>query len=1192
MNRKLLLVLSFVCATLPLHLLAQQQVPLKKALDEVKAVYGTKFAYEENLLDNVMVPWKGGLTKKEPVENILKGLLYNKGFLFLYIQSNYYTIIKDTRSAREKEKNTDPSRPAETREELSDEYVQVLTGVVTDAGGNPLTGVTVLPEGFAVRWGVTTSSDGRYTLRLKEKTNALLFSFVGMVPQKVELNGRSAISVQLEPESKMLEEVKVVSTGYQSIPKERATGAFGQISSKEIKAVPAVNLMERLEGTTPGVRFDVRNNTIQIRGRNTLVNYGSSRPLIVIDGFPALDQDLAERETSVASIGTVLSRYNPEDIESITVLKDAAAASIWGANAANGVIVINTKKGKKNSSQVNFSTNLSISNPSDMGKLNRMNSAQYIELEKEMKDLGYFTDPINWDNSWMTFNQNRPVSEALEWMFKVDRGTATEKQRDSALAVLGNLDNRSQIRDHLMQRAVSQQYNLSFSGGGQNNTYYLSTNYTRDMPVYRSNKGESYFVNANLSNDLFNKRVTINTGINYNYVNTRSNMATLNAIGNGNLGLRPYEMLQDASGNPIARSILFRDEVAADFLAKGYLPWTYSPLQELNYNNTTTKDNRFRFVADINTKLTTWANFQLAGSLQRSNAQTIIMGDLQSYDTRVLLNTATTVGSNGKLVYGIPFGGKMINSHATESSYSLRGQLNINKSWKDFSLNAIGGTEIREQTSERYAQTRYGFDKDVYSSATWNPTVPYNTVFGWSSTLGYSDGAITKNINRALSYFGNAAFSAFDNRYTLSASLRFDDFSLLGISRDKRAKPLWSTGFKWNVSSEEFMRSVTWLTNLNLRLTYGTTGTLATSATNSAIINLGTDPLTNEPTGTVQQPANNSVSWELTKSWNLGLDFGLFNNRLTISADAYRKNTEDMLWTFPINSTWGWTSLPFNAATMKGNGYELGLRAEVIRAKDFAWASTFNISYNTNEITDSRFKKPTAINLVGGGNFVQGEPLDAVYAYRWAGLDNKGRSQIYDANGKIITADQFNNVLKTEDIRKMGRSTPPFFGGWFNDFQYKSFTLGIRITYEMGHVFRRLSIENYPDFSTNNYAGLIGSQKDLALRWRRPGDEAFTNVPGLPNVSFLSSNRYKMSDLLVESASHIRLQQISLGYQIPSQLLQRIAFKSANLNFSVRNLGLIWKKNKAGVDPSYIASTNYNNLPPAPSFYMGMNLSF
>jgi TonB-linked SusC/RagA family outer membrane protein len=1187
MSKKMLVVMCFLCVTLPLSLFAQQQVPLKKALEEVKAVYGAKFSYEEHLLDDIYITKKVPLTKKDPLESVLKELLYGNGFLFIYIQKNYYTIIRDNRPKP-------GTGEAEAAQPEGLEYVQTITGTVTDTDGKPLTGVTVLPEGYAIHWGSTTSSDGRYNLRLREKTNGLVFSFIGMAPHKEAVDGRTVINVRLETDIKQLNEVNVVSTGYQRIPKDRATGSFGLIDEKTIRSVPAVNIMERLEGVVPGVRFDVRNNRINIRGVNTLGTSDGSTPLIVVDGFPAIDQSLAKRENAGSSVGTILSRYNPEDIESITILKDAAATSIWGAKAANGVIVITTKRGKKNSSEINFSTNLSISNPSNMKNLNRMSSAEYIELEKEMKELGYFTDPINWDNSWMTFNQNAPVSEALEWMFKTDRGQATTKQRDSALSVLGGQDNREQIRDLLLQRAVSQQYNLSFSGGGQNSTYYLSTNYTKDIPVFRSNKGESYFVTANMSNELFNKRVTVNTGINYNYVNTSSNTAALNAIGNTRLGLRPYEMLQDAQGNPIARSINFRDEVAADFLAQGYLPWTYSPLQELNYGFSTTKENRFRFNADINTKLTSWAGLSVAGSLQRTTGAGAILGELNSYDTRVLVNTGTTKGTNGRLVYGVPYGGKLTSQTYNDAAYSLRGQLNINKSWGSmYSLSAVAGTEIREQTGDRYSQTRYGFDEDTYSSASWNPNMEYKTIYGWNYTLGYSDGAITKSINRFLSYYGNAAFSMLNNRYTFSGSMRFDDFNLLGASRSQRAKPLWSAGAKWNVSSEDFMRNVNWLSNLNVRLTYGTGGSVPTSASNAAILNLGgIDAVTQEPVGSVLRPANNQVSWELTRTGNLGLDFSLFNNRLSISADAYRKKTTDILWQFPVNSTYGWSTLQYNAASMKGHGYELGLRAEVIRSKQFRWSSTFNISYNTNEITDARFIRPSGIQLVSGGNFVEGMPLDALYAYRWAGLDNKGRAQIFDKNGKIISADDGNNIITADDIRYMGRTTPPFFGAFFNDFTYRSFTLGVRISYEMGHVFRRYSIENYPTYMTSSYSGLIGSQKDLALRWRKPGDEAFTDVPGLANVSTNAINRYKLSDMLVESASHIRLQQISLGYQLPPQLLSRIKVKSIGVNASVRNLGIIWRKNKAGIDPSYVASSNYTNLPPAPAFYLGLNASF
>ncbi|PSL34972.1 SusC/RagA family TonB-linked outer membrane protein [Chitinophaga ginsengisoli] len=1190
MNRRMLVVMCFLCVTLTQTLFAQQQVKLKAALDEVRAVYGTKFSYEEHLLDNVYVNFKRPLTKSAPVESVLKELLYNKGFLFLYVQENYYTIIKDNRRPQ----TSDAPAEDNTFRLPPPEYVQTITGTVTDSEGHPLTGVTVIPEGLGVRMGVSSSSDGRYTIRLTEKTEALVFTFIGMVPMKINIGDKAVINVQMQSDLHQLREVNVVSTGYQTLPKERATGSFGQITQKDIKSVPSVDLMERLQGLVPGARFDPRTNTISIRGINTLSATTGSTPLIVIDGFPAVEQNLTTRLNSNTTGGAILSRYNPEDIESITILKDAAATSIWGAKAANGVIVITTKKGRKNSSQLNFNTNLSTSAPANLDNLNRMTTPQYIELEKEMKDLGYFTDPLIWDNSWMTFNQNKPVSESLEWMFKVDRGTATAQQRDSALAALGKLDNRKQIRDLLMQHATSQQYNLSFSGGGQNSTYYISTNYTKDVPVFKSNKGESYFVTANMSNDLFNNKVTINTGINYSYSSSVSNTAAVNAISNSRLGLRPYEMLQDATGHPIARSIDFRDEVAADFLSKGYLPWTYSPLQELNYGNINTKENHFRFTADINTKITKWANASVSGILQRNIGEDINLQELNSYDTRTLINGATTIGSNGRLVYGIPFGGKMINSNRTSFNYGLRGQLNVNKSWSDkYNLNALAGAEIREDQGTRYQQTRYGFDEDTYSSSSWDPNASYQTVQGWTSMLGFSDGSITKSINRFLSYYGNAAFSMLNNRYIASASVRFDDFSLAGASRGKRARPLWSAGLKWDVTAEDFMKDVTWLNKLNLRLTYGTGGSIPTSATNAAILNLrGLDPVTREPYGDVLSPANDKVSWELTKTWNLGVDLGFFHNRLFVSADAYRKKTSDILWTFPINSTYGWTSLQYNAASMKGHGYELGIRGEIIRSKHFSWASTFNFAYNTNEVTDSRFNPPTSSMAVNSSSPIVGMPTDYMYAYRWAGLDNKGRSQVYNKEGKIITADMGNNQITAQDLVYMGRTTPPYFGGFFNDFTYRSFSIGVRINYEMGHVFRRLSIENYPDYATSNYLGLIGTQRDLALRWRKPGDEAFTNVPGLPNVTTNSSNRYKSSNLLVESASHIRLQQISLGYQVPSQLLSRMAVKSLGLSMSARNLGIIWKKNKAGVDPSYINGTNYNNLPPATSYFMSLNASF
>lgn len=1186
MKKTCLIVAWLLSLCLYLPALAQQQVLLSKALAEVKAVYGTRFSYEEHLLDNIFVNSNLKFSKDEPVENVLKELLYNKGFLFLYVQKNYYTIIKDNR--KRDEGRAEGAAAGGTDETLplpAADYVQTVIGRVTDIDGKPLVGATVLPEGYAVSQGVTTNSDGYYTLRLRVKTNAVVFSYIGMAPKKLPIDGKQMLNVQLDYEANTLSEISIVSNGYQSVPKERATGSFSVITAKDIKEVPAVNIMEKLEGTTPGVRFDVRNNNITIRGVNSYTAHEGSSPLVVVDGFPAIDQNITDRLNGSASAGAILSRYNPEDIESISILKDAAATSIWGAKAANGVIVITTKKGQKNSSKVTFSSNLSISSPVDMNKIDRMGAADYVDLEKEVFSRGYYSDPTSWEF-------NKPATQAVEWMFKAKRGTITAQQRDSALNVLSNSNNTGQIRDLLLQKAVSQQYNIALSGGGQNSTYYLSTNYTKDVPVFRSNRGESYFVTANLTNNLFNNRVTVTAGINYNYASSVANQAAVNAIGSlPQLSLTPYDMLQDGNGNLLLRNVYLMDNVANNLVSKGYLPWTYNPVQELNYNNNISTSNRFRFNAAINTKITNWLNVDVSGSLQRNSTETNTLNEIESYATRINVNEGTSVLSNGKLSYGVPFGGKVLTNNAFGNSYSLRGQFNVNKNWSHFTFNALAGTEIRQERQRAYTQTRYGYNADTRNSASFNPTVPYMTVYGWTTTLNYNDGTVGDKTKRYLSYFGNAAFGAFNNRYIVSGSLRFDDYSMMGISRSKRAKPLWSAGVKWNVLSENFMKNVNWMSSLNARLTYGTGGAIPTSATNAAIYTPGSiSDITGEQMGTILRPANNTLGWELTKTWNMGLDLGFFKNRLSINADYYTKKTTDILYNLDVNGTYGWTRLQFNAASMKGHGVDLGITGQIIQNRNFNWTSTFNISYNTNEATDSRFAKPTDFSLVSSATPTVGLPLDYMYAYRWAGLDSTGHSQIFNKDGKKVRYTEGNNSITAADLVYMGRTTPPYFGGFMNNFTYKNFTLGVRMTYEMGHVFRRNSIANYPDWGS--VSGAIGAQKDLAKRWRKAGDEAFTNVPGLQDPTTNNNNRYKFSDLLALSASHVRLQQISLGYQLSNAVLSRTFMKSASFTVSARNLGIIWRKNKEGVDPSYIVTNSYTNLPPATAWYFSLNVGF
>lgn len=1165
---------------------AQQKITVKNALARVTEVYGTKFSYEEELLKGKTV--NSGLipkNKNRQVELVLKDILYPNKLVFLYVQPNYYTVVTDNRK--------ESSSPLD---DAPDVY-RTLSGYVKDSNGKPIIGASVIPVGQGVRSGVATNSEGQYILRLREPTGALVFSFIGMQSRQMAITNSDRIDVVLQDDMRMLEEVSIqgISNGYVKLPKERITGSAVQITAKQLKEVPSLNIMERIEGTMPGVQVDPTTNKILIRGTNSFGIGTTREPLIVVDGFPMMDINdrrttLTERNGNTTA-SAILSRFNPNDIESITVLKDAAASSIWGARAANGVIIIQTKRGKDGAPQISFSTNISTSSPADVRKINKMNSAQYVDFERELKDKGFVNDTyVNYGGPLENLWSKRPLSEGLEWMFRVDRGTATTEQRDSALNALSLIDNSSQIKEYLLQRAVSQQYNLSVSGGSDKTNYMVSTNYSKDLPIFKANDGQSFFLNSNIQTKLFDDKVTLSTGVNYNFSKSNNNTVAANSLGNGNTALRPYELLKDANGNTIQRNLRFRPEVTEYTNSLGYLPWTYNAIDELDKTSYKMENHRLIFNAELNAKVTTWSNFSISGALQRtiSDGENIDYAD--SYAARDLVNYATIYNpSTGGLVYGVPQGGIYASNSLNTWQYNLRAQYNVNKEFGNgHRIDWLAGAEISQTKNKVITDKRYGFNSDTYSTVVVNPTIPYEIIEGWTQTIG-ADQNLTRSQNRSLSYYSNVALSLYNNKYVLSGSVRFDDFTLVGASRSERAKPLWSIGGKWNAKAEDFLKSQNWLSDLALRVTYGVNGTYPYAASPLSVLYLGTDNQTGAY-GTINTPGNPSISWEKVKSWNVGLDLGLLQNRLTMNLDFYGKRTSDIIYNMPYNPTYGWTSLAFNASSMKSHGVDLGIKADWFRKQYFSWNTMFNVSYNTNEVTDSRLVKSTSFNLVSSATPSVGLPIDYMYAYKWAGLDANGQSQIYDKIGNIVPIATGNTGLSAEDLVYVGRTTAPYFGGIMNNFSYKEFTLGFRISYEFGNVLRRPSLQNFPTYT--GYYGVIGADADIAKRWRNPGDEAITNVPGLSGISDNSLNRYRNSDLLTISGSHARLQQISFGYNIPQDVLKKTFMKSLSVNAVVRNLGIIWRKNKDGVDPKYIQTNSYNNLPPTKAYFLSLSTTF
>lgn len=1141
--------------------ISARNVSVSTVLKSITKKTNVEFFYSDDVFDaqrrvNISV-------NNADIMNVIKELI-GDDFKAEFINNKLIVI-----AVNEKSKTKDP----EVLEKVK------IKGVVTNVKKEFLIGATVWVKG--TRDAVITDFDGSYEI-MARKGDVLIFEFLGYKKLEVTVTDNLIINPVLLENVNLLTEVKVVSNGYTDIPKERATGAFEVMGAKELAEVPTVDLAQRLEGKMAGVKVDPRTGTISIRGTNSYS--GTGTPLIVIDGFPQPINDFQFDKRGVPG-SSILSYLNPDDVESITVLKDAAASSIWGSRAANGVIVITTKKGKQAEPTINFSTTTTIGDRMDLGKLRVMNTAQYIDYEKDLVTGGFIADNIsNW--------QAKNPSAAQEIMFQQTRGIISIAERDQLLDKLAQNDNLNQINKYLLRNSATRQYNLSVSGGTDKNTYYLSLGYNKDEAAMRGNESQSYNVTLNNSFQL-KSFLKLKTGV--NYVNTayQTNTTANEALSNvSDMALRPYDMLADEDGNGIDRYIIFRPEVAKGFEDKGYLPWTYNYLDELNYSNVVTKGANIRLNASLTATVNSWLNFEASGMYTSIANKTRNLNELESYYSRNLINQATSVNSSGKLVYGIPVGAYLSDANNANESQSMRMQMNINKDFNEKnSLHFLAGSEIREERREGSSQRRYGYDTNTNSGISVNPTTYYTTIYGWQSYLGSSDTSISKYRDRYLSYYGLGSYD-FMNRYHMSGSVRFDDYNLLGASRSNRALPLWSVGGRWDINNEFFLKEVSWLNNLSARITYGKSGSAPGGGfgSQSAIISVGSvDSSTQLPVTSISLPENPEIKWETTATLNFGLDYAVFNNRLRGSVDLYYKKSKDILTNLPYNPTYGWGTLNYNTATLEGHGVDLNISGLIFNG-GFKWNSSFNFAYNTNEVTDSRFKATTT-NQYLSSIPILGNSLGSVYAYDWAGLDATGQSTVYKKDGTIINSLQGIATIVPDDLKYMGTTTAPYFGGFMNDFSYNNFTLGVQVTYYMGSVFRNPVLQNYPSY-VGVQSGAVAKDELIADRWREAGDEAFTNVPGLTSINFNSLNRYKNADINVLPADNIRLQQISLGYNVPMKWLDRTFMKSLSFNFAVRNLGLLWVKNDLGIDPQYLSNNNYNTLAPQRNYTLQFNCSF
>jgi TonB-linked SusC/RagA family outer membrane protein len=1029
-----------------------------------------------------------------------------------------------------------------------------VKGKVTDEKGNPIAGVTVTIKGTNKQ--TLTDESGEFSLASIDREAVLIFTSVNMETFEVKVNGQAELAVTLKTKVREMGEVTVtVNTGYQEIPKERATGSFIKVDNQLLNRSTSNDILSRLQGVASGVLFingplqDQRNN-INIRGKSTI--FANSQVLVILDNF--------EYDGDIKNI-------NPNDIESVTILKDAAAASIWGAKAGNGVIVITTKKGKYNQrSKISFNSNLSVTNKPDLFQLNYMRSSDFIDVEKMLFDKGFYDGQIG--------SLNRPpLTPVVEVLLKKRNHQISDQEANEQINLLSSYDFRNDLLKYFYRKNINQQYSLNLTGGSNNQKYYVSVGYDKNLMNTKRNEFSRITINGQNVYAFLQNRLEISTGMFYTQTKSENN-------GTYNSAPYTYAQLADEEGNSLSIA-RYRQGYIDTAGAGKLLDWNYRPLDELRLSDNTTKGTDYQFNVGIKYRVIKGLEVDLKYRYSKGMNDNRNFQSQETFYTRDFINRFTNINwQTGTVTRPVPLGAILDLNNSTYTSQNFRTQLSYTKSWhKKNELATIVGMDLKDMRINNSAFRYYGYDEAHANSIIVDYVNSYkNYVTGLFSQIDNRQnlGSLT---DRFVSFFGNSSYT-YDNRYTLSGSVRKDGSNLFGVNTNQKWSPFWSIGISWNISNESFYK-VDWLPFLKLRSTYGFSGNIDKSVSAYLTTIQSVNNNYNMPTMVLGNPPNPYLKWEKTGMLNIGIDFDT-RKWLSGTVEFYQKRGINLIGSAPLPPSSGITLYRGNTSDMKGKGFDLTINTKNIDGI-FKWYSTFLFSYSKDWVTSYKIN-PTKIStyISGGLNPIEGRPVTALYSFRWAGLDSAGNPKGY--NNKQATTNYVNilNSTSLEDMVYEGPSQAPYFGSLRNTIIWKQVSLSFNIIYKMGYYFRRESI-NYTNLFNGNSLGHIDYEK----RWQKPGDEFITNIPSIiypndPNRDYF----YQFSEALVEKGDHIRLQDIQLNYQFEKLNIRNMILNGLRIYMYANNVGLLWKANKAGQDPDFV---NSYSAPLSMSFGLTTN---
>jgi TonB-linked SusC/RagA family outer membrane protein len=1019
-------------------------------------------------------------------------------------------------------------------------------GFVYDENKIPVYGANIKA---AEENGTTTAENGEFTLHLHHTNVRFSVSSLAYETQTVPMPERDRdVIVLLRSRARSLEAV-VVHTGYQDVRRGNTAGSVDLIDNGLLNRRVSTNILDRIDGVASSVLFNknvvnsVNQSTITIRGRSTI--FANPNPLIVVDNFPYPGD---------------LNNINPADVESITILKDAAAASIWGAYSGNGVIVITTKKGKPNQApHFSFTSSLQVGQKPNLYYQPILSSSDYIDIEEFLYNHGNYGNDLALPPGFSPALS--PVIEALD---STAQGLLSPAGSAAEINAYRKMDTRRDLNKYFYQPSINSQYALNVSGGGSTDQYYLSAGYDQNISNEVRNQYDRLTLLGNNTHELIPGRLELTTGFGFTASSTYYN----NAGGSG--VIYPYVPLADVHGNPLAVPFVLRMPYVNSLSGGPLLDWHYRPLQELQNADNKLNLTDYRINIGLQYSILKGLDARLSYQYGRGDSDLVLYYSPQTWFDRNMVNSYTQILSGNQIITPVPRGGIMDETDDAYTVNNIRGQLNYSTdSLFHGRFNVIGGWELRDLQGNDNTNWLYGYDPTTGSSmpVDYVNSYPANPS-GLPQQIPYQNTKVGTE-ERYISYYTNAGYT-YKDRYMFTGSARLDESNLFGVRTNQKAVPLGSVGLAWDISQEDFYHFDKVLPFLKLRITDGYNGNVDRniSAYTTATLNSGINAY-NAVTATVVNPPDPTLRWEKIHIYNFGLDFASDKNRVSGTVEYYIKSGIDLIGQSPVDPTTGVTVFTGNTANMRDHGVDLTLRTDNSFGT-FRWNSTLLFSYVLDKVTKydeklgqvSDYFNPTTVNPLAG------KPLYSVYALRWGGLTADSGNPTGILNGKATEA--YGTLLDTNALNTMvykGPANPPVFGSWRNTFYWKQWGFSFNILYKLGYVFRRNSM-----FYSAVFAGNSAGSPDYEKRWQKPGDEKITNVPSM--VYPANTNRdefYQYSDILVVPGDHVRLQDVQLSYDLTKQAHPRLPVQVLRFYLYANNLGILWKANHVGIDPDYVS---------------------